>query len=80
MDGDKAAKNDEEKQVELSTEDLAKAEDKAAARDDASSAEDAVGADATAEDKVNESGDDEAQLPAEEVQEGIDRAENKTKN
>lgn len=80
LDGDKDAQNDEANQVEMSTEDLAKAEDKAAARDDASSADDAVSADATADDKVNESGDDEAQLPAEEVQEGLDKAEKKTKN
>ncbi len=80
LDGDKDAKNDEQNQVEMSTEDLAKAEDKAAAKDDAGSADDAVSADATADDKVNESGDDEAQLPAEEVQEGLDKAEKKTKN
>lgn len=80
LDGDKDAQNDEANQVEMSTEDLAKAEDKAAAKDDAGSADDAVSADATADDKVNESGDDEAQLPAEEVQEGLDKAENKTKN
>lgn len=80
LDADKDAKNDEENQVDMSTEDLAKAEDKAAAKDDASSADDAVASDATADDKVNESGDDEAQLPAEEVQEGLDKAEKKTKN
>lgn len=80
LDGSENAKNDEEKQVEMSTEDLAKAEDKAAAKDDASSADDAVAQNATADDKINESGDDEAQLPAEEVQEGLDKAEKKTKN
>ncbi len=80
LDGDKAAKNDEEKLVEESTEDIAKAENKAAAKDDPSSSDDATTSGATADDKINESGDDEAQLPAEEVQEGIDKAEKKTKD
>lgn len=79
-DGDKAAANDEEKLVEESTEDIAKAEDKAAAKDDPSSGDDATTDNVTADDKVNESGDDESQLPAEEVQEGLDKADKKTKN
>lgn len=74
LDGDKAAKNDEARQVEESTDDVAKKEQKQASQDDASSSDDATTKDATKDDKVNESGDDESQLPAEETQSGIDKA------
>ena len=74
-DGDKAAKNDEAKQVEESTEDIAKKEDKEASKDDASSSDDATTNDSNQDDKLNESGDDEAQLPAEETKEGLKKAD-----
>lgn len=74
-DGDKAAKNDEAKRVEESTEDIAKKEDKEASKDDASSSDDATTNDSNQDDKLNESGDDEAQLPAEETKEGLKKAD-----
>lgn len=74
-DGDKAAKNDEAKQVEESTEDIAEKEDKEASKDDASSSDDATTNDSNQDDKLNESGDDEAQLPAEETKEGLKKAD-----
>lgn len=74
-DGDKATKNDEAKQVEESTEDIAKKEDKEASKDDASSSDDATTNDSNQDDKLNESGDDEAQLPAEETKEGLKKAD-----
>lgn len=73
LDGDKAAKNDEANQVDESTDDIAKKEQKQASKDDTSSSDDATTKDATQDDKVNESGDDESQLPAEETQEGLDK-------
>jgi len=74
-DGDKATKNDEAKQVEESTEDIAKKEDKEASKDDASSSDDATTNNSNHDDKLNESGDDEAQLPAEETKEGLKKAD-----
>lgn len=65
------AKNDELNQVEESTDEVAKEEDKQAKEADASSDEDPKAK--TADEKVNTDGDDEAQLPAEEFQQGVDR-------
>jgi large subunit ribosomal protein L19 len=73
LDGDSAAKNDELNLVDESTEEIAKKEEKQASKDDASSSDGSTTKDATLDDKVNESGNDESQLPAEETQEGLER-------
>jgi len=65
------ASNDELNQVEESTDDVAKEETKEAAEADASN--DEAPKDKTQDEKVNTDGTDEAQLPAEEFQEGVDR-------
>ena len=65
------ASNDELNQVEESTEEVAKEEDKKAKEADAGSDEDPK--QKTEDEKVNTDGTDEAQLPAEEFQEGVDR-------
>jgi large subunit ribosomal protein L19 len=73
LDGDKAAKDDALNQSdteEIDTE--VKKENKEAAKDDVNSAQDDLADGATADDKVNESGDDEAALPAEEIKEKAD--------
>ncbi len=77
IDGDKAAKNDEAKQVEESTEDVAKEEDKKAAEDDATPASDNEPKDAPADEKVNSDGNDEQQEAAEEFKDGVDKADKK---
>lgn len=78
VDGDPEAKDDVLNQADTeSTNDVAKEENKQAAQDDPGSSDDATPAKATADDKVSESGDDEAQLPAEETNEGLDKAQTK---
>lgn len=75
LDSDTQAKDDALNQADTeSLDEEVKQENKAAAKDDAGSSDDAVPANATKDDKINESGDDEAQTPAEEVQEGLDKA------
>ena len=64
---------DELNRAEKSTDDVAKEESKEAAEADAVNDEDPK--DKTADEKINTDGDDEAQVPAEEFQEGVDRAE-----
>lgn len=76
VDGDPEAKDDALNQPDterLDTE--VKKEDKQAASEDPTPADDAVPADAPQEEKIQADGDDEAQLPAEEVNEGLDKAE-----
>ena len=68
----KASSNEDElNQVEESTNDVAKEETKQAEESDASN--DEAPKDKPADEKVNTDGEDEAQLPAEEFQEGVDR-------
>jgi large subunit ribosomal protein L19 len=67
------ASNDELNQAEGNTEDIAKEENKEAAEADASN--DEAPKEKTADEKVNTDGTDEAQLPAEEFQEGVDKVE-----
>lgn len=67
------ASNDELNQVDESTDELAKEEDKQAASSDPSN--DEAPKAKPAEEKVNTDGTDEAQLPAEEFQQGVDKAE-----
>jgi large subunit ribosomal protein L19 len=67
------ANEDELNQVEESTDDVAKEETKEADKADASN--DEAPKDKPADEKVNTDGEDEAQLPAEEFQEGVDRVE-----
>lgn len=77
-ESDKAAKDDVLNQSdteEIDTE--VKKEDREAAKDDVNSAQDDLADGATEDDKINESGDDEAATPAEEVQEGLDKAAKK---
>lgn len=71
LDGDKAAKDDEAKQVEESTDDVAKEEDKKAAEADPDN--DEAPKNKPVDEKTNTDGDDESQLPAEEAQKGVDR-------
>jgi len=67
------ASNDELNQVDESTDELAKEEDKQAASSDPSN--DEAPKAKPADEKVNTDGTDEAQLPAEEFQQGVDKAE-----
>ena len=67
--------NDELNQVDESTEDLAKKESKQASSDDPSN--DEAPKSKPADEKINTDGQDEAQLPAEEFEAGIDKAEKK---
>ena len=67
--------NDELNQVDESTEDLAKKENKQASSDDPSN--DEAPKSKPADEKINTDGQDEAQLPAEEFEAGIDKAEKK---
>lgn len=67
------ASNDELNQVEESTEEAGRKEDKAAEQADAAS--DEAPKNKPEDEKINTDGQDEAQLPAEEFQDGVDRAE-----
>ena len=67
--------NDELNQVDESTEDLAKKENKQASSDDPSN--DEAPKSKPADEKINTDGQDEAQLPADEFEAGIDKAEKK---
>lgn len=67
------ASDDELNQVDESTDELAKEEDKQAASSDPSN--DEAPKAKPADEKVNTDGNDEAQLPAEEFQQGVDKAE-----
>ncbi|MBI2798224.1 50S ribosomal protein L19 [Candidatus Saccharibacteria bacterium] len=76
LDGDAKGKDDALNQADTESLDQeVKQEDKAASKDDPSGADDAVRKGATQEEKVQADGDDEAQTPAEEVQEGLDKAQ-----
>ena len=69
------ASEDELNQSEESTEDLAKEETKKA--DEADASNDEAPKDKPADEKVNTDGQDEAQAPAEEFQDGVDKAQKK---
>lgn len=69
------ATDDEINQVEESTDELAKEEDKKAKEADATNDEEPKLK--KEDEKINTDGEDEAQLPAEEFQEGVDKAEKK---
>ena len=78
VDGDPEAKDDALNQPDTERLDTEiKKEDKQAASEDPSPADDAVPANAPQEEKIQADGDDEAQLPAEEVNEGLDKAQTK---
>lgn len=72
LDGDGASDADASKLVEKSTEDLAKQENKQA--NEADPDNDGSSKNKPVDEKINTDGDDEAQLPAEEAQKGIDKA------
>jgi large subunit ribosomal protein L19 len=75
LDGDKAAKDDKARQVEESTDDIARDEDKKAAESDATPASDNEPKDAPQDEKINSDGNDEQQEAAEEFQQGVDRGQ-----
>ena len=67
------ANSDELNQVEQSTDEAAKQEDRAAEQADAAS--DEAPKNKPEDEKINTDGQDEAQLPAEEFQDGVNEAE-----